>query len=291
MRGAILAAALALAGSASAACTPAPATRLLVEQTARMHGLPPLILTALVMRESGFCANAVSRTGAIGYGQLMPATARDLGVDPYDPRQNVWGSAKYLRQQWDTFEDWRLALAAYNAGPGAVTRYGGIPPYQETQAYVRNVLGTYNVLSGRGRVLQPALASASAQSSAKPTAAPPAPLQTLVRPPAGPQGRAPSTAVLRPSSPQSRERGVAAPAKPVTPVIAQVSQAPQAVPAHLLIVRTSAPLTSPTAHDSGWAEQTSASANSMLVYRASRAPMPAMPVPSASPDVVAQTRP
>jgi Transglycosylase SLT domain len=80
----------------------------------------------------------------------MPGTASALGVDPNDPVQNLHGAAAYLRQQWETFGDWNLALAAYNAGPGAVTEYQGIPPYEETQNYVIHVLDYYTSLSGEG---------------------------------------------------------------------------------------------------------------------------------------------
>lgn len=77
----------------------------------------------------------------MGLGQLMPGTAAELGVDPNDPYQNVEGAARYLSQQYGTFGTWPLALAAYNAGPGAVQKYGGIPPFAETQAYVPKILG------------------------------------------------------------------------------------------------------------------------------------------------------
>jgi soluble lytic murein transglycosylase-like protein len=106
-------------------------------------GLEPELLAALIWVESRFCIDAISPVGAIGLGQLMPGTARQLGVDPNDPVQNIYGSAKYLRAQWDTFQSWPLALAAYNAGPDAVRRYGGVPPYAETQKYVRSVLSVY----------------------------------------------------------------------------------------------------------------------------------------------------
>ncbi|MFP4498823.1 MAG: transglycosylase SLT domain-containing protein [Vulcanimicrobiota bacterium] len=100
----------------------------------------PLLLTALLNIESAFDMDAVSSSGAIGLGQLMPTTASGLGVDPHDPVQNVGGAAKYFSRQlsrWNYYSDaTQRALASYNAGPGAVSRYGGIPPYSETQNYV-----------------------------------------------------------------------------------------------------------------------------------------------------------
>ena len=83
----------------------------------------------------------MSHKGALGLAQLMPQTAAVLGVDPLDAAQNLEGGARYLRQQYNTFGDWRLALAAYNAGPGAVERYGDVPPYAETQSYVLVIWG------------------------------------------------------------------------------------------------------------------------------------------------------
>ena len=109
---------------------------------AEQEGIDPDLFLRLVQQESSFRPNAVSPAGAIGLAQLMPGTARDLGVDPSDPIQNLTGGARYLRQQMDTFQDPQLALAAYNAGPGNVRKYGGIPPFQETQNYVSRVLGT-----------------------------------------------------------------------------------------------------------------------------------------------------
>lgn len=104
------------------------------------YGLPGGLLGALVRAESGGQVNAVSPVGAYGLGQLMPATAASLGVNPRDPIQNLRGAAMYLSQQMKAFGgDWRKALAAYNAGPGAVRKYGGIPPYQETQKYIQRV--------------------------------------------------------------------------------------------------------------------------------------------------------
>ena len=98
--------------------------------------------------ESAYDPRARSPKGAIGLGQLMPHTAVDLGVDPHDWRQNLDGSARYLASLLNTFGDARLALAAYNAGPGAVERHGGIPPFRETQNHVRRVLATFNRLEG-----------------------------------------------------------------------------------------------------------------------------------------------
>ncbi|RBI85108.1 lytic transglycosylase domain-containing protein [Rhodosalinus halophilus] len=108
---------------------------------ARRHGVPENIFLRLVQQESGWNPRAVSHKGARGLAQLMPGTARLLGVDADDPRQNLDGGARYLAQQYRAFRDWRLALAAYNAGPEAVRRHGGVPPYDETQAYVRVILG------------------------------------------------------------------------------------------------------------------------------------------------------
>jgi len=109
---------------------------------ARRHGIPEDLFLRLVQQESGWNANARSRKGALGLAQLMPATARALGVNPRVPAENLEGGARYLRAQYDTFRSWRLALAAYNAGPEAVTRYGGVPPYRETRNYVRRILGS-----------------------------------------------------------------------------------------------------------------------------------------------------
>jgi len=113
----------------------------LARQMAETHRVPQDLFARLVERESRWNPHAVSSKGAIGLGQLMPETAAALGVDPRDPKQNLDGAARYLRRQFDDFRDWRLALAAYNAGPEAVRRYGGVPPYAETQAYVVAILG------------------------------------------------------------------------------------------------------------------------------------------------------
>jgi soluble lytic murein transglycosylase-like protein len=108
---------------------------------ARAHNVPEDLFLRLVHQESRWNAQAVSHKGAIGLAQLMPDTARDLNVDPTDPEQNLNGGARYLRMMYDRFGDWRLALAAYNAGPGAVAEHGGVPPFAETQNYVRVILG------------------------------------------------------------------------------------------------------------------------------------------------------
>ena len=85
---------------------------------------------------------ARSHKGAIGLAQLMPGTAAKLGVDPHNPRQNLEGGARYLRMMYDRYGNWRLALAAYNAGPAAVDKYDGVPPYRETRNYVRKIWGS-----------------------------------------------------------------------------------------------------------------------------------------------------
>ena len=115
--------------------------RTLVTAAALANGLQPLLLAALLRSESGFDPNAVSSAGAQGIAQLMPGTARGLGVtDPFDPAQAVPAAARLLSGHVRTFGSVALALAAYNAGPGAVARFGGIPPYPETQAYVARIL-------------------------------------------------------------------------------------------------------------------------------------------------------
>ena len=108
---------------------------------AQRHGVPADLFFRLVQQESGWRPTAQSHKGAFGLAQLMPATAKNLGVDIRDPRQNLEGGARYLRMMYDRFGSWRLALAAYNAGPGAVTKYDGIPPFKETRNYVRVILG------------------------------------------------------------------------------------------------------------------------------------------------------
>jgi soluble lytic murein transglycosylase-like protein len=108
---------------------------------ARRHGIPEDLFLRLVTQESGWNTQALSSAGAIGLAQLMPDTAVLLGVDPSDNQQNLEGGARYLAQQFRRFGNWRLALAAYNAGPEAVIAYDGVPPFDETQAYVRAILG------------------------------------------------------------------------------------------------------------------------------------------------------
>ncbi len=112
------------------------------KNAARRHGVPEDLFLRLVQQESGWNAKAVSHKGATGLAQLMPATARRLGVNMHDPHDNLDGGARYLRMMYDRFGDWKLALAAYNAGPEAVQKYGGIPPYRETKGYVRAILGS-----------------------------------------------------------------------------------------------------------------------------------------------------
>lgn len=108
---------------------------------ARKHNVPEDLFLRLVHQESRFRPTAKSTKGAIGLAQLMPGTAQLLGVNPHNPKENLEGGARYLSQQYRKFGDWRLALAAYNAGPGAVEKYKGVPPYAETQQYVKKILG------------------------------------------------------------------------------------------------------------------------------------------------------
>lgn len=114
----------------------------MAKSAATRNRIPEGLFLRLVQQESGWNPRAVSPKGAIGLAQLMPQTARSLGVNPYDPAQNLDGGARYLSTQYRRFGSWPLALAAYNAGPGAVEKYGGIPPYRETQNYVRVIWGS-----------------------------------------------------------------------------------------------------------------------------------------------------
>jgi peptidoglycan DL-endopeptidase CwlO len=111
----------------------------LFTQAGNRHGVSPALLAAVAKTESGFDSSAVSPAGARGLMQFMPATAAGMGVDPGDPASSIDGAARYLRSLTDQFGSTELALAAYNAGPGTVRRYGGIPPYGETQSYVQKV--------------------------------------------------------------------------------------------------------------------------------------------------------
>ncbi|MCA9778873.1 MAG: lytic transglycosylase domain-containing protein [Candidatus Eremiobacteraeota bacterium] len=122
----------------------------LIEETANRYDVDPLLVTALISQESAFYEDAVSPVGAVGLGQLMPYTAEDLGVNPNVPAENLDGCVRYLAQNLDTWahtdDPVALALASYNAGPGAVSNYGGIPPYEETQNYVAVITSRYQWL-------------------------------------------------------------------------------------------------------------------------------------------------
>jgi soluble lytic murein transglycosylase-like protein len=133
-----------VAASAPAMLPPAQIDHL-VDTNASQWNVDPALVKAIIANESGFNANATSNVGAQGLMQLMPGTAAGLGVsNAYDPAQNVWGGTRYIKGLLDRFNgDVRKAVAAYNAGPGAVEKYGGVPPYAETQNYVQNVLASY----------------------------------------------------------------------------------------------------------------------------------------------------
>lgn len=149
------------AATASRVPSPRPPILAAIDDTALRYGSHPglrrtgltvtewrLLYRANIEVESAYDPAALSAMGAIGLGQLMPATASDLGVDPHDWRENLDGSARYLAAMLREFGDVRLALAAYNAGPGAVVQHGGLPPFPETRNHVRRVLAVFNRLEG-----------------------------------------------------------------------------------------------------------------------------------------------
>ena len=117
----------------------------MIEDASAKYGVDSKLIKALVQQESGFNPNAKSKAGALGLMQLMPSTAKGLGVtDPMNPKQNIEGGVKYFKSMLDRFHgNTILALAAYNAGPNAVSKYDGVPPYKETQNYVKSILKNY----------------------------------------------------------------------------------------------------------------------------------------------------
>jgi soluble lytic murein transglycosylase-like protein len=132
------------AGSAMAARTPRAEIERVIKVSAADYNVDPALIEAIIESESGFDSNATSSAGARGLMQLMPQTADALGVrDSYDATQNIRGGTRYLRSLLDRFGEVQLAVAAYNAGPSAVQKYGGVPPYEQTRNYVRNVLARY----------------------------------------------------------------------------------------------------------------------------------------------------
>ncbi|HEY9162238.1 MAG TPA: lytic transglycosylase domain-containing protein [Desulfomonilia bacterium] len=117
----------------------------LIQEYSRLHGVDPLLVKCVMELESGYNPMALSSKGAIGLMQLMPGTASILGVNPWDEEENIKGGTRYLADMLNRYNwDIEKALAAYNAGPGAVDKWGGIPPYQETQDYVRIIKANYN---------------------------------------------------------------------------------------------------------------------------------------------------
>jgi len=124
----------------------------IIETFSEKYGIDGDFIKAIIKQESGFNTRATSKKGAMGLMQLMPKTAQSLGViDAYNPSQNIEGGVKYLKSLLDKYDNNKeMALAAYNAGPGAVKKYGGIPPYKETQNYINAIMGTYNKVKEAG---------------------------------------------------------------------------------------------------------------------------------------------
>jgi hypothetical protein len=146
--------------------------RTIVEETAGRHNVDPLLVHSVIEVESGYNALAISNKGAEGLMQLIPSTARRFGVkNSFDPRENIEGGVRYLKYLKQTFKDDRLALAAYNAGEGAVAKYGWIPPYAETRSYVYEVgkrYGEAKKASAGARAVTPPPAAAPAETGYRP---------------------------------------------------------------------------------------------------------------------------
>jgi soluble lytic murein transglycosylase-like protein len=159
-----------IGGEAVAGPLPDAAISALVEDAARRNGVDPLLVHSVIKAESNYNPKAVSNKGAQGLMQLMPATARDLGVkNAMDPKDNIEGGVKYLKYLQSQFSDTALALAAYNAGEGAVKRYNWIPPYAETQDYVVKVARNYKqARAAAAAVASKPVAPASAVAAAVP---------------------------------------------------------------------------------------------------------------------------
>jgi len=144
-----------------------------IKAASRQYGIPENLLRRVIMAESGGNAHARSPVGALGLMQLMPGTARGLGVEnPFDPRENIMGGSKYLAEQFHKFGSWRKALAAYNAGPGAVVKYGGVPPFSETQNYVHEILGGLPNVGAASPMLPSAATASAGPGVSAPTPAP-----------------------------------------------------------------------------------------------------------------------
>lgn len=204
------------------------AIRDLVIDAARRHGVPPDLALRVANTESAFDQGAVSPKGAVGVMQLMEGTASDLGVNRHDLRQNIDGGVRYLKQQLDTFGTPELALAAYNAGPNAVRKYGGVPPYAETRGYVRKINGGADVegfdgsdifgMGGGGGRSGPGQEFDGSDIFKAPEPAPPRPGQPGAKPPpqisgnATPAGRAYASpadiAALATTKPKSQVLGL-----------------------------------------------------------------------------------
>jgi hypothetical protein len=165
-------------GPAPAALVPAE-IRQVIEDTARAYQVDPLLVHSVIGVESNYNPQAVSPKGAQGIMQLIPATARRFGVvDSFDVRENITAGVKYLKYLQDLFKDDRLALAAYNAGEGAVQRYGNVPPYPETEAYVYKVGKNYGEARRRQQTAAPAVVAAAPAETAA-AGPPPEPVRGL----------------------------------------------------------------------------------------------------------------
>lgn len=243
IRALLTTAAAGLASGAAASCAPQYQWRDDVIRAAHTYRIEPALMLALITQESQWCPTAVSPAGARGLGQLMPGTARDMGVsDAFHPVQNAYGSARYLRLMLNQFGRVDVALAAYNAGPATVRQAGGIPNIPETRQHVQKVLAYYAAFKpGPRPTLPPPATPIFAQGRPAPSPVPP-PMRTAPPPPTLIQSARPALPTSPAATPAtSRPAAVATSAAPAPTTLTPALPTPQPTTVTTLVIRSAEP--------------------------------------------------